>query len=267
MSEKQMVVYIYDGTFEGFLCCVYNFYYNRLKPADIVSRENYNPTFYENVIIDTDYEQAYKVRFAIEEKIGRANLDFLCECFLTCLENKEMYMLRYIVKGFKVGDKINGYVTDSDVSALNNAHRHQQREVQKFLGLVRFRRAGDVYVAKIAPKNQILPLMVWHFTGRFADQRFMIYDENNKQALVYANKNYKIIRVEDIQLPPISEDEKRMEQLWKNFYNTIAIKERYNPKCRMNFMPKRMWSNLPEMNNSDTLPPKSAPRIKNKQKI
>jgi hypothetical protein len=50
-----------------------------------------------------------------------------------------------------------------------------------------------------------------------------------------------------------------MQRLWKNFYDTIAIKERFNPKCRMNFMPKRVWANLPEMQseeNTTNLPQK-----------
>ena len=86
MSEAQKVMYIYDGTFEGFLCCVYNFYYNRLKPAAIVSVADFTPSFYENLMIETDYEQVYKVRFAIEEKMGRRNLEFLTGCFLTFLQ-------------------------------------------------------------------------------------------------------------------------------------------------------------------------------------
>ena len=247
MSENQKVMYVYDGSFEGFLCCVYNFYYNRLKPAFIVSQSEFSPSFYETFIVDTDYEHAYRVRFAIEEQLGYRNLQFLTECFLTCLAEKEMFMLRFIIKGFKTGPGIINNLSDSDVSTLFKAHRHLEREKQHFLGLVRFYRAGDVYVSKIEPKNQILPLLAWHFTQRFANQRFMIYDETNRQALVYANKNYRIIYVEDIEMPAVSEDEKHTQRLWKKFYETISIKERYNPRCRMNFMPKRTWSNLTEM--------------------
>ncbi len=249
MSDNQKVMYVYDGSFEGFLCCVYNFYYNRLKPAFIVSQSEFTPSFYENFIVDTDYEQAYKVRFAIEEQMGHHNLQFLTECFLTRLKEKEMYMLKYIVKGFKTGPGIKNMLSDEDVSTLFKAHRHLERESHRYLGLVRFYKAGDVYVAKISPENQILPLIAWHFTQRFARQRFMIYDVTNKQALVYTGGNYRIIYVEDIELPPVSENEKQTQRLWKQFYDTIAIKERYNPKCRMNFMPKRTWSDLTEMQN------------------
>jgi len=256
MSDNQKVMYIYDGSFEGFLCCVYNFYYNRLKPAGIASRAHFRPSFYETFMVNTDYEQVYRVRFAIEEKMGRRNLEFLTGCFLTCLPEKEMYMLRYVVKGFKAGPGIINMLSDDDVAVLFKAHRHLEREKQRWLGLVRFYRAGDVYVARIEPKNQVLPMIAWHFTNRFGNQSFMIYDATNKQALIYAKGDYRIIYVEDIELPPVSEDEKQTQRLWKQFYDTIAIKERYNPRCRMNFMPKRLWRNLPEMQEYATENPK-----------
>ncbi len=247
LNTNQKVVYIYDGTFEGFLCCVYNYYYNRLKPVAITTYLDYTPSFYESFVVETDFEQAYKVRFAIEEKIGSRSLKFLSECILTCLEEKEMYMLRFVVKGFKTGQDLLNQLTDEDVNKLFKAHRHLERESHSFLGFVRFYKAGDVYISKINPKNQILPLITWHFTTRFRKHTFMIYDETHHQALVYSGGKHRILDVDDIELPPITEDEKEMQTLWKNFYDTIAIKERFNPKCRMNFMPKRVWSNLPEM--------------------
>ena len=247
MSENQKVVYVYDGTFEGFLCCVYNFYYNRLKPVQIVSQAEFEPSFYENYIVETDYEQAYRVRFAIEEKISHGNLEFLTDCFLTSLEEKEMYMLKYIVKGFKVGGRIINNISDDDVNALWKAHRHLKKERHDYCGLVRFYKAGDVYISKINPKDRILPLITWHFVQRFHTQNFMIYDETHGQALIYYDKAYKIIYVDDVKLPEVDDDELSMQKLWKHFYDTIAIKERYNPKCRMSFMPKRRWENLPEM--------------------
>ena len=48
-------------------------------------------------------------------------------------------------------------------------------------------------------------------------------------------------------LPEMDDEELAMQKLWKLFYDTIAIKERYNPKCRMSFLPKRTWDLLPEM--------------------
>ena len=46
---------------------------------------------------------------------------------------------------------------------------------------------------------------------------------------------------------PIFRVYKNMEELWKSFFKTIAIKERVNKKCQQNFMPKKYWKNILEM--------------------
>ena len=41
--------------------------------------------------------------------------------------------------------------------------------------------------------------------------------------------------------------EKEIQELWKTFYKTVAIKERKNERCRMNFMPKKYWKYIIEL--------------------
>jgi probable DNA metabolism protein len=41
--------------------------------------------------------------------------------------------------------------------------------------------------------------------------------------------------------------EKEYQDLWKKYFETIAIKERTNPRCQKNFMPVRYWKNLTEL--------------------
>ena len=59
---------------------------------------------------------------------------------------------------------------------LRNAHRALKREKHLYLGITRFYKANDAYIAVIKPKNRIVPLMAYHFSQRFANQNFMIYD-------------------------------------------------------------------------------------------
>ena len=64
--------------------------------------------------------------------------------------------------------------------------------------------------------------------------------------MIYSQNRYKIVFVDNIDLPQPDEEELKIRRLWKNFYDTIAIKERENSKCRLSFMPKRYWQDLPE---------------------
>lgn len=249
MHDRSDVVYAYDGSFDGFLCCVHSYYYSVFNPVDIVSEDSLETTLYPVVTIETQEEQVKKVSNAIINKMSESCFDFLQESLLTCLEGKEMQMLRYLMLGFKMGARVQHLVADDAVNALIKAHRHMERERHLYLGIVRFYKAEDVYISSIKPKNQILPLIAYHFKERFAKQTFMIYDETHGQALLYSKGQSRIIKAEGIELPKPSENERNTQRLWKLFYDTIAIKERYNPKCRMNFIPKRTWDRLTEMQN------------------
>ena len=45
----------------------------------------------------------------------------------------------------------------------------------------------------------------------------------------------------------ISEDEAVYQKLWKGYFKNIAIKERENKRLQMQFMPKKYWKFLKEM--------------------
>ena len=47
-------------------------------------------------------------------------------------------------------------------------------------------------------------------------------------------------------MPEKGEEEAFYRRLWKQYYNTIAVEGRYNPKCRMGHMPKRYWTDMTE---------------------
>ncbi|MBR5307090.1 MAG: TIGR03915 family putative DNA repair protein [Oscillospiraceae bacterium] len=247
MRQRTDVIFVYDGTFDGFMCCVHEYYYSSFNPVEIICEEDIHASLFQLVTINTDPYKAAKVKSAISEKISSYSLRFLQECILCYGKEKEIHMLGYIVKGFRKGAQIHRMVEDDDISWLLKAHNHLKREKHLYLGIVRFYKANDAYISVITPKNHILPLIGYHFTQRFSNQNFMIYDATNKEALLYYEKQTSIIKADNIILPEMDDEELAMQKLWKLFYDTIAIKERYNPKCRMSFLPKRTWDLLPEM--------------------
>ena len=61
--------------------------------------------------------------------------------------------------------------------------------------------------------------------------------------------NYEIIEVpQNIKIPELSKEEKQFQDFWKTFFNTISIKERSNPRLQMQYMPKKYWQDLTELN-------------------
>lgn len=99
---------------------------------------------------------------------------------------------------------------------------------------------------EIRPKNRVLPLLRSHFCARYQGESFFLYDRTHREALFYAGGKSVIRPLEDFQIAPPDGAEARYRLLWKRFYDTIAISERYNPKCRMTHMPKRYWNTMTE---------------------
>ena len=64
------VEYIYDGTFEGLLTCIYHHYYTD-KAAGIFPREEYQPSMLHGFMeVETEEDKAARVYDAIETKIS-----------------------------------------------------------------------------------------------------------------------------------------------------------------------------------------------------
>lgn len=247
--KKSAAAYVYDGSLAGFYCCVYESVYAKEMPAAIFPEEEWQPSLFGVKRILSDQEEAKRVRASIPEKISPRALELAENVFLSCLREKELHILRFLLKGYGAGSKVVNMLGDPVVQPLLKAEGHIFREAELLLGFVRFSDFEGALAGVISPKNFILPFIANHFVSRYGCEKFMIYDKTHKAALIYENGKRRIISVEHVELPPVSQEEELYQDLWKQFYNTIAIESRYNPKCRMTHMPKRYWENMLEVKN------------------
>ena len=247
LAVPRDVIYLYDGSFRGFLCCVYESVYSGEIPVDIVTASNDPITFFIVREIDTDAAAAERVLASIPKKISPEALSLVETVFFSCLNQKELLMLKFLLRGYREGRRILSKLGDPDVAPLLKAERHLLYEAHLLKGFVRFADYGGALAGTITPKNFILPFIADHFTLRFSDEDFMIFDRTHKAALVYQNRRRQIISVGSMEFPSVSGEEARYQAMWKRFYNAVAIEARINPRCRMTHMPKRYWENMTEM--------------------
>ena len=121
---------------------------------------------------------------------------------------------------------------------MYKAIRHINGEVEKLRGFVRFSDRNGVLGAEIEPKNRVLPLR-GHFCQRYANERFFIYDRTHRELLLYANGRSRISEGDSFQ-PALPEGEELYYRaLWKQFFQSVTIQERENPRCQNTFLPKR----------------------------
>ncbi|QIB70629.1 DNA metabolism protein [Aminipila butyrica] len=243
-----MVDYLYDGSFEGFLTCIYWHYYGE-KASGIYPAAQYQPSlFYGFTEVQTEAEKATRVYEAIEKKISAYDLQRIYRVFLSSVENRELLLLNYIRLGFKEGSKTSLLHGNPYVFPVAQAEKKIGAEVHRLYGLLRFSvLEGDILYAVVEPDHDILEFMAEHFSDRYKHDPFILHDKRRGKALVAQGGEWYITAFTEANLPQFSAQEQEYRALWKKYFQTIAIQERTNPTCQKNFMPVRYWKHLTEI--------------------
>lgn len=244
-----MIDYIYDGTFEGFLTCIYHHYATE-KANGIYCRETYQPSFLAaSKEVESSEASAERVYRGIVQKISHQDLQRVYKVFLSSAPQKEILLLRYLCLGFSMGRDIGRLHGNPIVFDVQKIDRQVGYEVHRFQGLIRFSvLANGVLYSPIEPDHDILELLAPHFTQRFFYDPFIIHDKKRNKGMIAVEGQWYITDFAPELMPALHEDEEGYRKLWRDYFDAIAIKERTNKKCQKNFMPVRYWKNLTEMN-------------------
>lgn len=258
--------YLYDGSFEGFLTCVYEHYYSEKAEGISLTGEFQESMLTRSQVIQTYPQKSDKVYDAIISKISRYDLMRVYKTLGSIVSEREMKCLRYLELGFKMGDKLQLLHGKPVVADVEEAERKVNFEIHRFQGLIRFnvvKPAGslntpdetkEILYAGIEPDNDMVEFLVYHFKDRYGNNPFIIHDKKRDKALVYGSGQWYITDFSDHEnLLAYTDSEAEYQRLWKMYFETIGIKERVNPKCQRNFMPVRYWKNLTEIDVTNSL--------------
>ena len=246
MSQRPQFVYLYDGTFPGFLTCVFESYARDEEPACFSGFDDPRTSLWPERAVETDREKAERVYRSLSRKVSPEVQKWVRHGFLTCVPEKERRLYDFIRLAYRAGPAVVRDLTDPRVAPLHTALLHLWKEAHLFQGFVRFSDQGGVLCGQITPKNRVLPLLRPHFCARFSRERLLLYDCTHQEALLYQPRQWAILPLEEFHLEGPGEEERDYRQLWRRFYDTIAIRERKNPRCRMTHMPKRYWDDMTE---------------------
>ncbi|WFA08196.1 TIGR03915 family putative DNA repair protein [Tissierella sp. Yu-01] len=244
-----MIYYVYDGTFDGLLTCIYEAFYRRENPDDIVPIDKLEENFLiQRYFITTDIEKSSKVYKSIEEKISLESLRRVFNAYLSELPKSGINILDYLRLGYKIGKDIDNNLANDVVRVIDKINFKVSREKHLFLGILRFKMLeNDILYATLEPEFNIVGLVAPHFANRMSNENWVIHDVKRNVAAFY-NKKEWIIRdfvVEDNLL--IHEDEEEYEEMWKAYYKHMAIESRKNLRLKKNYMPMRYWKHLVEI--------------------
>lgn len=255
--ETQAIL-TYDGSFEGFLSCVFTGYEERLKVAEILPPgKEMQDIFAEGREVITDPSKASRVWKSLKKKTSSAGLRDLKYAFLSEKEGMEMQllsMIRYIIAEEIPVDRDFSHPV---VLQVSQAAKKVGREKHRMEAFVRFRLTRDgIYFAAIEPDFNVLPLIKDHFKNRYADQKWIIYDLKRRFGIAYDLSKVSYITLDldpEIGISGAPEaffhtSEIAFQELWNQYFTSTNIKSRANSKLHLQHLPKRYWKYLTEKN-------------------
>ena len=136
------------------------------------------------------------------------------------------------------------FLADDDCNRVFALDRAAGREQQHLYGFLRFEEVQiGVLYARIGPKNQLLHLLMPHFADRFPMENFMIHDEKRGQIGLHpaGRQWYVISGMGEISADMLrtAQGEKEIQELFRHFCTSIAIRERENRNLQRNMLPLR----------------------------
>jgi len=212
--------------------------------------------FHVSTEVITSDTKALRVWKGLQLKLPSSALSNLYKVFLSELPRFEVTLCSVISFYFSGVDKPYLAYGRSDVLKVKQIAKMVDRERHRMKAFIRFRRQkDDLYFAVVEPDFNVLPLIRKHFSDRYADQRWLIYDLKRSYGIYYDLREVQEVHLEFSE--GFQEDKFVLEHaeeelynvLWQQYFHHVNIKERKNLKLHIQHVPKRYWKHLVEKQN------------------
>ena len=251
------MIYLYDGSYQGFLSVVYANYYEKRGTEVLTAAASPGLFLDEYREITTDPEKAVKVERALWQKCGRTVTDWLYYAFHSAEAQKDSWLLRFVERAFQLGMAAENALALKEIRRIVGLAKRVSRERHSFLGFVRFEEIGygeqSCLYARITPQNDILELMGGHFAERFYKERIVIHDVSRNMALVAYRGRWEL-RPFAAGRSELRENRSPAElvfqKLWQGYFEYSAVEERRSSQRQKQHVPLKYRPNLTEFQNA-----------------
>jgi len=242
-------IYIYDGGFISFISLVVELLKRKIVPDDIKLADSYEIGLFDKEVF-LKVESGKQNIELIKKKLSKEALYCIYNVFLSNNKNKEMIIYDFLINYFKYNNKVFGMIRIASVNESIKISKYVREETHKLKGFLRFKKMkNNFYYGEISPTNNVIGFLSNHFRKRLKEDCWIIKDTNRGIYAIYDKK--KVIYLTNNEVISLnlesSDSEELIEDLWKTFHKTVAIASRENRRCQQNFMPKKYWKNMLEM--------------------
>ncbi|MDQ2772830.1 MAG: TIGR03915 family putative DNA repair protein [Bacteroidota bacterium] len=249
--------YTYDSSFEGLLTVLFSIYESKSPPNSIQPEATAQTgLFAAPAHRDTDEARAARVWDGLLKTMDAEARTRLYHVFLSEDADRELLVFRYVDLALRSAVDIAENYANADVRRVQRLAQQMFREKHRMEAFVRFEKTADeLFHASIEPDFDVLPLIAAHFTKRYADQRWLIYDKRRHYGLYYDLTRTDVVQFEaeragakatDLAATVLDEREPLFKVLWQAYFDHVNIPERRNLKLHRRHMPLRYWRYLSE---------------------
>ncbi len=247
---------VYDRSFEGLLTTIFEVYERKLNDV-VIYREGEAGTnlFGDTQTIISQPEKAKRVYTKLKERLSAVAFGHFYKTYLSELTGIENHLLNYVKYILSSRAAVENNYSQPDIFMIQQTSRKVDREKHRMEAFVRFQLTKDqLYYAIIQPDFNVLPLISKHFSDRYANQRWLIYDVRRSYGLYYNLKTVTEVQINfDVdtnnkeQLFTIHDEKEELyQQLWQQYFSSVDIAARKNMKLHIQHIPKRYWRYLIE---------------------
>lgn len=246
-TDMEKTVFLCDDTLEGIYSAVYEAFLLKKeaekKHIQFDGRESME-FFTEYIYVDTDKGKAERVAKGLQRRFGTTAYEQLMYV-LCCDSDRRADVFYHIIDlglSLKYPESVFSHLGNQWVMEGFEMKRRASREMHHLRGFLRFEELKNgILLAKLHPKSDCILFLARHFADRLPGENFIIYDKKRKKCIVHPafGKWYLHtgVKMDDFQNMEYSQVQEYFELLFKEFCNTIAIKERKNEKLQQNMLP------------------------------
>jgi len=266
-----------ENTIDGLLTAIYDAFVikKQLTPykdtISITTVTDATPDFFSKwITVETDPRKAALTASTIINRLGHMVYNSVFNSLCHYDTERGTYILGFLVRAFQSGPSTLNNLADPYVMRILEYTRKASNEAHFYREIVRFTQISNILYSKIAPKCHVLPYISDHFADRFPNENWIIYDETHQLGSIHksgqswylfshpdldlSNHSPKPLATEHFESGSTTDNSIQLHDeyphLWKVFFQTIGIEQRYNPRCQNTLLPKHYRKYMDEFQNN-----------------
>lgn len=191
-------ILIYDGSFEGLMCCIYTIYNQKIQVYRVIKAgETIDELFADTITVETNIEQAQRVWSGIKRKSSNISLVRIELAYLSEIRGEDHTIVRYVQYLLDSKKNIEENISHPVVQRLVDVVNMVQREKLNIREKIRFQKLNDdMEYCILEPTYNILYLLKPYLIQKYPKKKWVIVDIRRNTALYYNQRETQTISLD-----------------------------------------------------------------------